>query len=267
MSIRHYSPRRNRRRGISRRINIMLVAVLSIAIALQIIYPLIDGEALRVVTMAVIYWGAAAMLLHALLAYGARYAFTYLGFTFAFALITEHIGVITAWPFGEYSYSPDLGFRIFAVPFVVPFAWIMMAHPVLVASRRVAGHWVFLYGGIALAAWDLFLDPLMVTSGRWTWVVKGAHVPFQPEIPLSNTFGWLLSGMALIAILHLILPRDRRKISASFLAVDAFLVWALFSGIVGNLFFFDRPNNALFAGGIFAAVLTPYFFTRWLGRP
>ena len=247
--------------------NIMLVAVLTIAIALQIVYPLIDGEALRLVTIAVVYWGAGAMLLHALLAYGARYACIYLGFTFLFALIIEHIGVITSWPFGEYSYSPDLGFRIFSVPFVVPFAWIMMAHPVLVASRRVAGHWVLLYGGFAMAAWDLFLDPLMVISGRWTWVVNGAHVPFQPEIPLSNTFGWLLSGMALIGILHLILPRDCRKVGASFLAVDVFLVWSLFSGIVGNLFFFDRPGIALFAGGIFGAVLTPYFFTRWLGRP
>ena len=76
MSIRNYAPRRNRRRGISRRLNILLVAVLSIAIALQIIYPLVDGEALRLITIAVVYWGAGAMLLHALLAFGARYAFT-----------------------------------------------------------------------------------------------------------------------------------------------------------------------------------------------
>jgi len=247
--------------------NALLVSVLAIAILLQITYPLIDGEALRLVTIATIYWGAGAMLLHALLAYGARYALTYLVFTFLYALIIENIGVLTSWPFGDFSYSPDLGLRIFSVPLVVPFAWIMMAHPVLVASRRIAGNWVFLYGGIVLAAWDLFLDPLMVSAGRWTWKVTGAHVPFQPEIPLSNTFGWLLTGMGLIAILHLILPRDRRKIGASFTAVDVFLAWTLFSQIGGNLFFFDRPGIALFAGAIFGAALTPYFFTRWLGRP
>ena len=61
--------------------NIMLVAVLAIAIGLQIIYPLIDGEALRLVTIAVVYWGAGAMLLHALLAYGARYAFISVSYT------------------------------------------------------------------------------------------------------------------------------------------------------------------------------------------
>ncbi|MSW72960.1 MAG: carotenoid biosynthesis protein [Actinobacteria bacterium] len=267
MSVRHYSPRRNRHRGISRRMNIMLVTVLSIAIGLQIIYPLVNGEALRLITIAIVYWGAGAMLLHALLAFGGRYATRYLLLTFFFALIVEHIGVLTSWPFGEYSYSPDLGFRVFSVPLVVPFAWIMMAHPVLIAARRVAGHWIFLYGGVALTAWDLFLDPLMVSSGRWSWVVKGAHVPFQPEIPLSNTFGWLLTGMGLIGILHLVLPRDLRKIGASYAAVDVYLGWILFSGVVGNLFFFSRPGIAIFAGTIFGAVLTPYLFTRWLGRP
>ena len=53
--------------------NIMLVAVLTIAIGLQIVYPLVNGEALRLLTIAVVYWGAGAMLLHALLAYGGRY--------------------------------------------------------------------------------------------------------------------------------------------------------------------------------------------------
>lgn len=267
MSIRQYSPRRNRRGQISPRSNALLTAVLAIAISLQIAYALIDGEALRLVTIGVVYWGAGAMLLHAIMAYGSRYAFTYLGFTFFYALLIENIGVATSWPFGEYSYSPDLGFQLFSVPMVVPFAWIMIAHPVLIIARRIAGNWVFLYGGIAMAAWDLFLDPLMVASGRWTWKFSGAHVPFQPEIPLSNTFGWLLTGMGLIALLHLMLPRDRRKVSASFSAVDIFIAWTLFSGVVGNLFFFHRPGVAVFAGAIFGALTMPYFFARWLGRP
>ena len=58
-----------------------MVTVLSIAIGLQIVYPLVNGEVLRLITIAVVYWGAGAMLLHALLAFGARYAITYLVFT------------------------------------------------------------------------------------------------------------------------------------------------------------------------------------------
>ena len=267
MSIRHYNPRRRRHGQLSPRVNGLLNSVVAIAILLQVIYPLVNGEALRLLTINVVYWGAGAMLLHALLAYGTRYAITYFFFTFLFALTIEHVGVVSQWPFGNYSYSGDLGLKIFEVPLVVPFAWIMMAHPVLTAARRIAGHWVFLYGGFALAAWDLFLDPMMVAEGRWTWVVTGAHVPFQPEIPLSNTFGWLLSGMFLIGVLHLITPRDKRKGGATFRTTDIFLLWTLFSGIIGNLFFFDRPGIAFFAGGIYGMVFAPYFFSRWLGRP
>ena len=207
------------------------------------------------------------MALHALLAYGARYAFTYLGTTVVFALIVESVGVKTGWPFGTYEYDPSLGHTIAGVPYVVPFAWVMMAHPVLVAARRVAGNWVFLYGGFAMAAWDLFLDPQMVAANRWRWTFDGAHVPYQPEIPLSNTFGWLLAGMALIAILHQILPRDRRKSSASFGAVDVWLAWTFFGGVVSNLFFFGRPGIAFIGGIAFGLFFLPYAFSRWLGRP
>ena len=267
MSIRHYNPRRRRHGQLSPRVNGLLNSVVAIAILLQLIYPLVDGEFLRLLTINVVYWGAGAMLLHALLAYGTRYAITYLFFTFFFALTIEHIGVMTQWPFGNYSYSGDLGLKIFEVPLVVPFAWIMMAHPVLTAARRIAGNWVFLYGGIALAAWDLFLDPMMVAEGRWTWVVTGAHVPFQPEIPLSNTFGWLLSTIVLMTILHFATPRDRRKVGGSLIAADVLLFWTWFSGVVGNLFFFGRPGIALFSGAILGVLLAPYFFSRWVGRP
>jgi putative membrane protein len=73
--------------------------------------------------------------------------------------------------------------------------------------------------------------------------------------------------MTLIAILHQILPRERRKSSASFGAVDLFLTWTFFAGIISNLFFFGRPGIALFGGFAFALFFLPYTFSRWLGRP
>jgi putative membrane protein len=142
----------------------------------------------------------------------------------------------------------------------------MMAHPLLIVARRMTNRWTFLYGGFALMAWDLFLDPQMVSAGRWKWELTGAHVPFTPDIPLSNAFGWLLSGLVITGILHVILPRERRKDSASLVAVDALLLWTLFSCIIGNLFFFDRPGLAIFGGFILAALLIPYFFSSWLGN-
>ena len=266
MSIRHYNPRRRRRGGISPKARNFLFLLVGLTILLQISYPLIHGTALRIVTIATVYVAAFAMVLHGHLSYGVKYSTRYLPLTALFGLGVEALGVHTGWPFGIYQYDASLGQAIFGVPLVVPFAWVMMVHPALVAARRIAGNWVFLYGGALLAAWDLFLDPQMVAAGRWKWEVTGTHVPFAPDIPLSNAFGWLLAGLVIVGLLNLTLPRERRKLAASLAAVDALLVWTLFAGFIGNLFFFDRPGLAFFGTAIMGALLIPYFFSSWLGN-
>lgn len=234
-------------------------------ILMQIAYPLVDGEALRLLTITTVYFGAFAMVLHGHLSYGIKYSSRYLPFTFLAALAIETLGVHSGWPFGIYEYHSSLGLQIFGVPLVVPFAWVMMVHPALVAARRVTKAWVFLYGGALLAAWDVFLDPQMVDAGRWKWEVTGSHLPFAPTIPLSNSFGWLLAGFAMIGALNLILPRERRRESASLRAVDALLIWTLFAGFIGNLFFFNRPGIGCLGALLFGSLITPYLFSSWLG--
>jgi len=249
MSLRQFYPRKNVRRQVAGWKLFILYATLVVAIGLQISYPLIEGEPLRVVTIATVYWAAAAMFLHAMLAYGVVYASR------------------TGWPFGSYEYSGSLGYQIYGVPLVVPFAWVMLAHPIFIAARKVTKNWVFLYGGLGMMAWDLFLDPQMVSAERWVWDFTGTSVPFQPEIPLSNTFGWLLTGMGLMAILNLALRKDRRKVATTTAVPDFFLMWTWFSGVVGNLFFFDRPGVALIGGVVFGLVLLPYIFLLRFGPP
>ena len=74
MSLRQFYPKKNSRQQVSTWKLITVYATLLVAIGLQISYPLIDGEALRVVTIATVYWGATAMFLHAIIAYGILYA-------------------------------------------------------------------------------------------------------------------------------------------------------------------------------------------------
>jgi putative membrane protein len=267
MSLRQFYPRKNMRRQVAGWKLFVLYATLVVAIGLQISYPLIEGESLRLVTIATVYWAAAAMFLHAILAYGVIYALQFLFITFTYALLVEQIGSKTGWPFGTYEYSGSLGYQIYGVPLVVPFAWVMLAHPIFIATRKVTKNWVFLYGGLGMMAWDLFLDPQMVSAERWVWDFNGTSVPFQPEIPLSNAFGWLLTGMGLMAILNLALRKDRRKVATSTAVPDFFLMWTWFSGVVGNLFFFDRPGVALIGGVVFGLVLLPYIFLLRFGPP
>ncbi|MFM2175534.1 MAG: hypothetical protein RLZZ527_610 [Actinomycetota bacterium] len=266
MTIRNFRPKRDLRRRITPIQSTALLAVLTVAIGLQISYPLLSGERLRVVTIATVYWAAGAMLLHALFAYRFTFAIRFLLITFTYALIVEQIGVRTGWPFGIYEYSGSLGYQIFGVPLVVPFAWVMMAHPVFIAARRIAPNWVFAAGGFGLMAWDLFLDPQMVSAGRWSWEITGRTVPFQPEIPLSNTFGWLLTGMGLMAILNFALPKERRSLGASRAVPEFFLFWSWLSGIIANLFFFDRPGVAFIGGTVMGIFVIWYFASVRFGR-
>jgi putative membrane protein len=205
------------------------------------------------------------MSIHALLSFGRVYATRLVLTTYLFAFLIETLGIHTGWPFGVYSYDASLGVALLGVPLVVPCAWISMSHVAIIVARRMSTHWVFLYGGALLAVWDYFLDPQMVSAGRWHWKEITSHLPGTPDIPLSNFFGWLLAGSALIALLNKILPRERRKESANNTAMNIYLFWVFFSAVVGNLFFFDRPLVALVSFLSFGALIAPFFYKSTLG--
>ena len=267
MSIRQYRPKRNSRGGITTSqkfwINLFFISL----IGLQICYPLVNNEILRWVTIATVIVGGLFSFTDALINFGSRFAYTIAAITLLFAFAVEALGQATDWPFGKYEYSQTLGFQLLKVPVIVPFAWLMMSYPVLLVSRKVSPNWVFIFGGFGLMAWDLFLDPQMVAAGRWTWHFKGAHIPFESSIPLSNAVGWLFSGMILMAMLNRALPKDRRKKTARTKHVDLFLTWVLFSGIVGNIFFFHAPGVAIIGGVAFAIFLAPSLYKTMLGIP
>ena len=67
-----------------------------------------------------------------------------------------------------------------------------------------------LVGAWALATWDLFLDPMMVGDGHWTWSGDFVEIPGIDGIPLTNFLGWLLTAFVMMLLLAL-LPRSPRR--------------------------------------------------------
>src|SRR3712207_9292958 len=55
----------------------------------------------------------------------------------ATAVVFESVGLATGFPYGEYTYSDDLGPTLLGVPFLVPLAWLMMAWPSWLLARRL----------------------------------------------------------------------------------------------------------------------------------
>lgn len=243
----------------------------------QVAYPLTHGEALRLLTIATVLLFAAASVTHAAAVQGRRWALGLLVVAGGIGLAAESLGVRTGLPFGDYHYADTLGPRLLDVPVIVPLAWVMMAYPSLVLGRRLSraaarrtrtrapsGVVAVLTGALALASWDLFLDPQMVAAGHWTWSHPHPALPGVPGVPVSNYLGWLLVAVVMVAVLHVLLPARPRAAED---VPGALLAWTWAGSVVGNAVFFDRPAVAAWGGVAMGVVVVPYLYSWWDGRP
>jgi putative membrane protein len=233
------------------------VALAALVVLLQIAYPLVNGKArdgLTVLTVVVFFAASAS---HAVRTRGLPWASALMATAVGLGLLAEAIGVATGVPFGDYAYADSLGPQVGGVPVVVPLAWAMLGYPCLLVGRRLAHGWrATVVAAFALASWDLFLDPQMVAAGHWHWLHP--H-PGLNGIPLTNTVGWLVVAVAMMAVLNR-LPRqdaDDRVPAALFL-------WTYASSVLANAAFFGRPGVALAGGVGMGLVAVPY--ARGLAR-
>jgi putative membrane protein len=215
----------------------------ALTVLLEICYPLVHGHHRHQLTIATVLVFALATVVQLVSTRGFRVGLAFLVVTAAVGLAVEAVGTHTGFPFGSYDYSGSLGARVLGVPLVIPLAWTMMAWPALAAAGRlVSGRLATaVVGGWALASWDLFLDPQMVTAGHWHW----AHTsPGLQGIPLTNYLGWLGVSILLVGVLHSLVPRTGSDTQPLTL-----YLWTYGSSVLANVAFFGRPAVAL-TGGI-----------------
>jgi putative membrane protein len=100
---------------------------------------------------------------------------------------------------------------------------------------------------VALASWDVFLDPQMTDAGHWRFTADNG--PTLTGIPLVNYAGWLLVAVLLMSALELLLPAepDRPTPAADAVPLGLYL-WTYASSLLANLAFFGRPDVALTGG-------------------
>lgn len=119
-----------------------------------------------------------------------------------FGWAVEFLGSRTGFPFGGYHYTEVLRPQIRRVPAVIPFAWLMMIPPAWGVARILVGPDSVLLAavtaGVAFMAWDLFLDPQMVSWDFWRWEQRGIYV----GIPLVNFLGWFAAGAVISFLLY-----------------------------------------------------------------
>ncbi len=153
----------------------------------------------------------------------------------------EFIGSTTGLPFGAYSYTDILRPHLGHVPLVIPLAWLMMLPPAWAVATAIAGRrsrlrFIFV-SALAFTAWDLFLDPQMVSWGYWVWHFPGLYF----GIPLTNFVGWILASALVTAVV-----RPQNLPVAPLLLIFT-ITWLLQFG--GQLFFWQMAGPA-FIGGV-----------------
>ena len=227
-----------------------------------IAYPLLDpGAARDAVSWAIVLLGSTTSVVHAAVSRGARTGAGVLLVTAATAVAFESVGLATGFPYGEYTYSDDLGPTLLGVPFLVPLAWLMMAWPSWLLARRLTRGvrparqrpTRVAVAAAVFAGWDVVLDPQMVQAGYWTWAHPQPSLPGIDTVPLTNLAGWLLAGLVLMTLLDLLVARTalqppRTGDGAPLLV----LAWMTLGGALAHAGWLGLPGSA--AWGVLLAV-------------
>jgi putative membrane protein len=233
---------------LTRSLTLPQMALLTIWVLLMISFPFVDwmlgGEAMlsavilgslaQLITVIMILWQAWGSI--RTLAVGLAIIF--------FGWAAETLGSKTGFPFGAYSYTDTLQPQILGVPLQIPLGWLMMLPPswavAQAIAKRAATKWqlpAFVgLSALAMTAWDLMMDPMMVSWGMWKWQNPEGYF----GIPWSNYAGWLL-----VSALITIVVRPKNLPIAPLLLIYT-LTWLLEMG--GLLLFWDLPGPALIGG-------------------
>ena len=159
-------------------------------VVLQLAYAFVPDRHAGWATALVVLAFLAASLLAAAARSGWRYAVAIAGTGLVVGAVAEAVGVATGVPFGDYAYTDRLGPRLLDVPLVVPLAWAMMAYPAWRVAETLAGGRAarVVVAALALAAWDVALDPQMVGFGFWD-VARRRRLRGHPADELRRA-GW-----------------------------------------------------------------------------
>ena len=160
--------------------------------------------------------------------------------------LVEYVGSTTGIPFGVYGYTARLQPQVAGVPLLIPVAWFILMPCAWTVAGSIAGQrrWLFVLLSVAaFVAWDLFLDPQMVTWDFWRWSQVGGYF----GIPWSNYVGW---GLAALVMTLVVRPSD--KVLLPLLVVYG-LTW--FFEAFGLLFFWGLVGPALVGGIVMGGFL------------
>jgi uncharacterized membrane protein len=193
----------------------------------------------------------------------------------------EQMGATQGWFFGAYSYTDVLGWRIGAVPVVIPLMWFALSYIAYVLGNLIVlrspidsdhgfGHSVFmsLLAAMLVTAFDLGADPYFVNVLK-AWVMVKKDGWWFGET-LQGFVGWFCVSFVIQLTFRWFLMRPVRAPLTDYTKWHSTMPLALYaSGMVFQIFLGDPVETrtvALFAMGIpTMSALAAWFY--WVPVP
>ena len=234
-------------------------ALLGVSVLAHVQFLLGGGEAFWIVVTLAMTGFCLTSSTHLM---GVRNAVAFLIIGVSLGQFFETLSVHTGFPFGPYFYTGVFGPGLLGVPFIIPFAWYVIVYLSYVLANLTIEHrpivsggvgqaiWLSLIGAAVVTAYDLALDPFMVTRIK-AWVMENPGNYFGEQF--RGFAGWMLTSFLISVVFRL----TRRGVSGqaaslSLLAatypVVAYGLWAVFFAAAG-----EPPGTrpiAIFAMGI-----------------
>jgi bisanhydrobacterioruberin hydratase len=111
-------------------------------------------------------------------------------FTAVSGFFIEVAGIRTHQIFGNYSYGPTLGLKIFETPLIIGVNWALMvlATGSLVQPLRVPAPVRIIIASVLMVVYDIILEFAAPLLGMWTWS--------GDTVPVRNYVAWFVIGVA-----------------------------------------------------------------------
>jgi putative membrane protein len=199
---------------------------MGLTIALNITWPLVQGQLRDVVTASAIQTFAAAALMNAWGNHGSTYASRFA----SVVLIAGFTVTATATLLTGLSFTARLGPAIGGVPLVIPLAWLMLLHPALELSRRATSRPAVsaVIAGAIVGSSVLYLEPLLAAGGYLTW--EGA-LPDAHQV-LIHAAAWTA---IMTAVAHAVLDVAGRGRATSTATMPTMaLLWLWLGSFLGD---------------------------------
>ena len=134
---------------------------------------------------------------------------------FLFGLIVEILGVNYGLFFGEYNYGANLGPKIYEVPYVIGFNWVLLIIATgSISDKLIKGKEIYkiLFGSFLMVLVDLLIEKSAPKLDFWEFLIS--------PVPFSNYLWWFIFSLCFQYIFFKTVKTKEYKLSSNILVIQ-----------------------------------------------